>query len=259
VGTTKLTRKEILADDPIQEAMIRLVEFFRKNGLWIGIIAAALVVLGIGVYFGLNHLESRELEAQNQLAKGMDIFHAPISEEANDNSSEESSAPSFSSEEAKYQEAAKEFSAVASGWGHRKLSIIASYYLGLTQLKLGNEDEGIKNLESISANSTNRTLGFLAKKALAAHYLASGNYETAASLLDGIVKDPQCDLPKDDLNLNLARALAAQGKNDEAIIVLTEATSQYSTPGPFRQLMADELDKLQRATEMGTEPETTVP
>ena len=259
MGTTKLTRKEILADDPIQEAMVRLVEFFRKNSSLIGIVAAALVVLSVGAYFGLNYLENRELEAQKQLAKGIDLFHAPVSGESSDNSAEEATAPSFSTEEAKYQEAAKEFSAIASGWGHRKLSIIASYYLGLTQLKLGNDDDGIKNLESISANSTNRTIGFLAKKALGAHYYASGNYEKAASILDGIVKDPQCDLPKDDLNLNLARALAAQGKNDEAIIVLTEATSRYSTPGPFRQLMADELDRLQRATEMGTGPESAVP
>jgi hypothetical protein len=71
VGTTKLTRKEILSDDPIQEAMIHLVEFFRKNGKWIGIIAAGLLVLGFGAYVGLVYLDSNELQAQKQLAKGM--------------------------------------------------------------------------------------------------------------------------------------------------------------------------------------------
>jgi predicted negative regulator of RcsB-dependent stress response len=189
----------------------------------------------------------------------MDFYHAQISADATDDPYSEGSTPTFSSEEAKYQAAAKEFSSVASRRGHAKISIIARYYLGLTQLQIGKEKDALTNLESVSANSRNRTLGFLAKKAIAAHYFKSGNYSEAGGILESIIKDPQCDLPKDDLNLMLAKALAAQGKHDEAITILTEATSQGPGSGLIRQQLAEELDRLQRTakTELGREP--TIP
>ena len=259
MGTTKLTRKEILSDDPVQEAMIRLVEFFRKNGMWIVVAAAALVVLGIAAYAGLDYLDSRELQAQRQLAKGMDFYHAQVSADAPDDPYGAGPTPAFKSEEAKYQAAAKEFSSVASQRGHAKISIIARYYLGLTQLQIGEEKDAIRNLESVSGNSRNRTVGFLAKKALASYYFKSGNYGEAGKLLDSIIKDSQCDLPKDDLNLMLAKALAAQGKREEAIMILTEATSQGLATGILRQQMAEELEELQNTDIKKSEPESAVP
>jgi len=67
VGTTKLTRKEILAEDPVHEAMIRLIEFFQANGKKIGIAAAAAVLVAVGIYAGLLYLDYRLWQAQDQL------------------------------------------------------------------------------------------------------------------------------------------------------------------------------------------------
>ena len=52
MGTTKLTRKEILAEDPVHQAIIQLIEFFRVNGKKIAIGAAVIVLLAVGVYVG---------------------------------------------------------------------------------------------------------------------------------------------------------------------------------------------------------------
>jgi predicted negative regulator of RcsB-dependent stress response len=251
VGTTKLTRKEILAEDPVHEAIIRLLEFLRTNSKWIGMGLAALIVVGLGVFFGMSYLDARESEAQDQLSRGMEFFHAQISSDEGEEAGRDDSAPTFGSEKEKYEAAAKEFSSVASLRGHGKISIIARYYLGLTQLQLEQDKDAIENLKAVSANSRNRTLGFLAQKVLATHYLDSKNYPEAQQTLEGIIKDPQCDLPKGDLSLKLSRALVAQGKRDEAITVLTDATSEDMTSDPFRQKVAEELDRLQRAAQTG--------
>jgi len=275
VGTTKLTRKEILAEDPVQANIIRFIEFLRVNRKRIAIVAAALIVVGVGAFLGIRYLDAREAEAQSQLARGMEFLHAQISSEeapeagAPEAGAEETdkadSTPTFSSEKEKYQAAAKEFSSVAARRGHAKISIIARYYLGLAQIQLGQDKDAIGNLEAVGDNSRNRTLGFLAKKVLATHYLNSENYEEAGGILESMIGDPQCDLPKDELNLMLSRALVAQGKRDEAITVLTDANSQDPTSDPFRQKVVEELDRLQRAAEAGLaakpdiEPESARP
>lgn len=261
VGTTKLTRKEILAEDPIHETIIRSLDFLRVNSKWIGMAAAAVVIVGLGIYFGIRYLDAGEAEAQRQLARGIEIFHAQVSsDEAPEAGAEEpvnaDSTATFKSEKEKYQAAAKEFSSVASRRGSAKISIIARYYLGLTQLQLGQDEDAIKNLETVGGNSRNRTLGFLAKKVLATHYLDTENYQEAGKILESIIEDPQCDLPKDDLSLKLSRALLAQGKRDEAIAVLADANSQDPTSDPFRQKVAEELDRLQRAAQAGLAAKT---
>ena len=250
VGTTKLTRKEILAEDPVHEAIIHIIEFFRKNSKWIGIAVGVIAIAGFGIYLGMRYLDAREAEAQRQLAKGIEIFQAQVSSEKNEkeNPDSVSSTPTFGSEKEKYEAAAKEFSSVASRRGNAKISIIARYYLGLTQLELGQNKEAIASLESVANNSRNPMLGFLAQKVLAEQYLSSQNYKEAEKIFENLIKDPQYLLPKDELRLGLSRALVAQGKQDEAIAVLSESNSQESKQDPFGQQVVDELDRLQRST-----------
>jgi tetratricopeptide (TPR) repeat protein len=247
VGTNKLTRKEILAEDPVHEAMVRIVEFFQTHGQTIGIVVAAAAVLSIGIYGGLQYLENREMQAQERLGKGIDFFHAQIAADATNDPYSKGPVPVFKSDAAKFQAAAKEFSALASGYGFSKVSIVARYYLGLAQLQLGQKKEAAQNLESVAANSRNRTLGYLAQKILARNEASSGNHKRAREILDGMIKDPQCALPKEDLTIELSRVLVAQGKRDEAIKVLRDAISQGAAWSMLKQQVAAELDKLQKA------------
>jgi predicted negative regulator of RcsB-dependent stress response len=247
VGTTKLTRKEILAEDPVHEAMIQLIEFFQTNGKKIGILAVVAVLVGVGIYAGLQYLEYRQTQAQEYLGKGMIIFHAQVTPDASDDPYGKGLTPVFKSDKAKYQAAAREFSSVVSRFGYSKLSIVAQYYLGLSQLQLGQKKEAIQNLETVAGNSRDRTIGFLAKKVLATEYINSGNHRGARETLEGMIRDPQCDLPKEDLNIDLSRVLVAQGKRDEAIKVLREAGAQGPQFSLLKQRLMVELDKLQKA------------
>jgi predicted negative regulator of RcsB-dependent stress response len=247
VGTTKLTRKEILAEDPVHEAMIQLIEFFKSNGKKIGILAAVVILVGVGIYGGLQYLEYRQAQAQEQLGKGMSFFHAQVSPDAGSDPYAKGPTASFKNDAAKYQAAAKEFSSVVSGFGYSKLSVVARYYLGLSQLRLGQKKDAVQNLETVAGNSRNRTVGFLAKKVLATEYLNSGNYKGAREILEAMIRDPQCDLPKEDLSIDLSRALVGQGKRDEAIKILREAGTQGAQFSLMKQRMMMELDKLQKA------------
>jgi tetratricopeptide (TPR) repeat protein len=246
VGTTKLTRKEILAEDPVHEALMRIIDLFREQGKMIGIVAAAAVIIAIGVYGGLQYLDSREVQAQEKLAKGIDLFHAQIAPDATDDPYSKGPNPTFRDELAKYKAAAKEFSSIVDRYSFGKIPVVARYYLGICQLRIDQRKEAIQNLELVASNSKDRTLGYLAKEVLAENDANSGNYKGASEILYGMVKDPQCRLPKEELSIQLSKALDAQGKRDEAIKVLREASSQGPAFSMLKQQVTMELDKLQK-------------
>jgi predicted Zn-dependent protease len=254
VGTTKLTRKEITSEDPVHEVMVHIVEFVKARGREIGLAMGAVVILSLGIYGGLQYLDYREMQAQERLGKGLELFHALIAPDAPNNPYGNGPTPVFKSDAAKYQAAAKEFSALTSGYGYSKLSIVARYYLGLTQMRLGQKKEAIQNLETVANNSRNRIVGYIAKKDLARIDAAAGNYKRAREILDGMIKDPQCVLPKDDLSIELSHVLLAQGDRDGAVKILLNAGSKESSFGMMKQQIAAELDKLQKGQNTPVHP-----
>jgi len=247
VGTTKLTRKEIRSVDPVRETIVRLVGFFQVNSGKIGIAVIVIIALALGFWAFSRYMDSRAAAAGAMLGRGMVFFSATVSPEAEDDPFAKGDTPFFKSDEDKYQAAAKEFSAAAGSFGAGEAGKSAKYYLGLTQLRLGNNEEALKNLESVAFGSGSRTVAFLAKQALANHHADSGNAEGAEDLLRGMIKDPKCNLPKEELGMQLARILAAGGKTDEAIKVLREASESSQIFGSYNQLLLTEIEKLQAA------------
>jgi tetratricopeptide (TPR) repeat protein len=259
VGTTKLTRKEILSDDPVRENIIRLVGLFQANRAKIGIAVVVVIVLALGFWAWSGYLDSRADAAGATLGKGMAFFMASVSPDAGDDPFAKGDTPVFKSEEDKYQAAAKEFSAAMNSFGAGEAGRSARYYLGLTQLQIGQKEEAKKNLESVAFGSGGRTVGFLAKKALADYYADSGNIKGAEDLLRGMLKDAKCDLPKEDIGMQLAGILAAEGRKDEAIGVLREASETSPVFGVYNQQLLAEIEKLQKDVPVADAPGTMEP
>jgi predicted negative regulator of RcsB-dependent stress response len=251
VSTTKLTRKEILAEDPVHESMVRIIEALRTNGKMIAVIAAGVALAALGIYFGLDFLEKRDLQAQQQLARAMEFYNGRIDAAAPDDPYGKSVDPVFRNESAKYEAAAREFSTVISKYGSSKLGVIARYYLGMSQLQLDKKDEAVRSLESVSNNTKDRTVAYLAKKVLARTYIDSGNYKGGQALLEGMIKDPQCDLPREDMKVELSRALIGQGKRDDALKLLREARDEAGR-SMLQSMIVQELTRL----EAGSGPKT---
>jgi predicted negative regulator of RcsB-dependent stress response len=251
VGTTKLTRKEILAEDPIHAAIILIVDTFRSRGKTIAGAAGVAALLVAGVYFGLRYLDTREMSAQQDLALGVEFFHGSVDPSASDDPLAKGPVPRFKSDEAKYKAAMDSFNKVISTYGSSKLAVLARYYLGLSQLRLAQKDEAVRNLEQVRNNTRDRTVGYLAKQVLAAVYLDSGNPKEGISILEGMIKDPQCELPKEMLRLDLAKAYLASGNRAEAGKVLQQAKEE-SKPSMLNSMVVTELEQLEKSPATGT-------
>jgi len=242
VGTTKLTRKEILGDDPVYDAIVTSIEGVRTHAKVIGLTAAAVALVGLGIYLGIEMLDKRDTEAQRTLARAIDFYHGGVDSGALDDPYGKGPDPVFRSEDAKYQAAAKEFSALIDRYGSSKLAVVGRYYLGLCRLRLGQRVEAIKAFEIARDNTKDRTVAYLAKKVLAKCQVEAGNPKAAQEILEGMVRDPQCELPKEELKLELARALKAQGKSEEALRILREARAE-SGRSSLQGLIAQEISR----------------
>lgn len=244
MGTTKLTRKEISAD-PIHDALIRTVDFLRAHAGMLSLAGGAVLLALLGIYFGLRYLDARDISAQQELAKGMDYYHATVDPvNAKDDPNASGLGPVFRSEEAKFRAASSVFSALASRSGSSKTTVMARYYLGLCQKQLGQKNEAVATLEAVGNNTSDRTVGYLAKKALSSYYVESGDPQKGLDILQAMLKDPQCDLPREALLIDISRAYTAMGKRDEAVKTLEEAQAS-GAGGMLQSQVFQELSRLQ--------------
>ena len=246
MSTTKLTRKEISAD-PIHDALIQGIETVRSRAKLLGVIAAGMVVLALAIYFGLGYLDARDKASQQDLAKAMDFFHAQIDANAKGDPYAMGPMPTFANEKARYTAAAEAFAATASRYGSSKIGAMARYYLGLCQIQLGQKSEAMATLEAATKNTADRTVAYLAKKVLASYCVETGDAKRGQEILQGMLKDPQCDLPKEDLQVNLSRALMAQGKRSEALKVLQDA-QDAGGGGMLQSLVFQEMNRIQNSS-----------
>ncbi len=246
MGTTKLTRKEILGEDPIHDAIVYTIEIVRARGKEIALGAGAVILVGLGIYLALEYLERRDFEAQEILSRGIEFYHAQIDPNALDDPYGKGREPVFRTEEAQYQAASKEFSTVVSRFGSSRLAIISRYYLGLCHIRLGQKEEAVRTLEAVSNNTKDRSMGYLGKRVLAKLYPETGNNKGAQELLEALINDPQCEIPKEELKLQLARTYLAMGKREEAIKTLKQAREDAAR-STFHSLIVQELNRLEES------------
>jgi predicted negative regulator of RcsB-dependent stress response len=243
VGTTKLTRKEI-ASDPIHDALVGTVEALRARAKVISLSAAGVLAAAVLVFLGLSYLESRDRRAQQELAKGLDFYGAQVDAAAKSDPYASGPMPVFPSDEAKFRAASAVFEPLASRSGSSKIKVVARYYLGLCQKQLGQVKEATATLEAVGSSTAVRTVAYLARKTLAGIYAEAGQPQKGLDILQAMLKDPQCDLPKEEIQIGLARIYAAQGNRAEALKVLQQA--QEAGSGSMLQTMIfQELARLQ--------------
>jgi predicted negative regulator of RcsB-dependent stress response len=227
--------------------MIWIVDTFREQRKLIALAAASIILIAVGIYFGVSYYRSRESSAQVTFGRGMAFYHAAIDPEAPDDPYGKGPQPVFRNDTARYEAASKEFSDVLSLHRSSKLGVLAQYYLGLSQLRLGQPEEAVKNLEVVRNNTRDLTIGYLAKKLLAQQYLDQGNARGAREILEGMVQDPQCDLPAELLRVELANAHMVLGNEEDALKLLREMRDQGQT-GMFQSLVLERLGQLEAIT-----------
>jgi tetratricopeptide (TPR) repeat protein len=221
----------------------------------------ALVVLAIlvGIYF--TWISRTNAAAQAALAKAIETSEAAIS---NNPIPAGSTTKQFKTARERSQTAIPEFEAVANTYGGA-VGEKAKYFIAVNQLIL-ERAVGIQQLEGLTGR--NDEVGKLSKFALAQTRVEDGKLDEAATLYKELAGMSDPVVPKDTINLELAKIYEKQGKKQEAVDLLfstvktaSEAKDMEGKPvtlSPSAQAAKDKLKELdpEKAKEI---PEPTPP
>lgn len=230
-----------------------------KRNLLYGLGGIVLLAIIAGIYFAWSSRSNAA--AQTALGKAISTSEAVISSNPVPVGS---TTKQFKTAKERAQAAIPEFQAVIDQYGGT-VGQKAKYFIAVNQLVL-DRPTGVQQLEELAAK--NDEVGKLAKFALAQTRVDDGRLDDAAALYKELVDMPDAIVPKDSLNLDLAKIYEKQGKKQEAVDLLfniAKAASEAkdmegkSVPlSPAAQAAKDKLKELdpEKAKEI---PEPTPP
>jgi tetratricopeptide (TPR) repeat protein len=220
-----ILRKELKRDE-FRETVIHGAESMmtHQEGLY-RLLAAVLVVAILG--FGWMYYSNRQTgKAATGFDAGMKIFQANI------NPAGGSTVPgqvTYMFEDAKYQDALKQFRAVALGYPRTRPGQLAAYYAGLCQEQLKQDDEARKWLEGV-AKVHDFEISALARFELGQLYLRVGRGDDAVRIFQALIDKPASLVPKPLVMLTLADYYR-QKNPAEATKLYTQVKADYpNTP-----------------------------
>lgn len=231
----------------------------QKRNLLYGLGALVVLAIVVGIYFTWS--SRTNAAAQTALAKAIETSEAAITSNPVPAGS---TTKQFKTAKERSQAAIPEFEAVVNTYGGA-VGEKAKYFIAVNQLVL-DRPAGIQQLEGLVSKSDE--VGKLSKFALAQTRVDDGRLDDAAALYKELAGMSDPVVPKDSVNLELAKIYEKQGKKQEAVDILfplvktaSEAKDLEGKPvtlSPAAQAAKDKLKELdpEKAKEI---PEPTPP
>jgi predicted negative regulator of RcsB-dependent stress response len=196
----RITRKELKTDKFALEVE-HTVDFFeehRKEIIRYGIIAAALVVVVLGIRF---YMSQRQQERQQELAKAIQAQEAPVGPQSSPGQL------NFPNAAAKQNEVLKQFNEIIRKYPGSEEAAISYNYLGAVYADDGNLAEAEKRFQQVVEHG-DKNYASLAKLSLSQIYFAQGRAQQAEQLLREMINNPTLFVSKEQATLTLARGIA---------------------------------------------------
>lgn len=195
----KLTRKELKSDHFALEVQhgVEFVSGHSRQMLVYGGIAAAALVIGIGVYAYMQHAKA---EREDALSAAMQVVNAQVGPQQNEYTL------SYPTEAARKEAEVKAMADVASKYSGSEEGDVAQYMLGSLAANDGKLDDAEKKLKSVADNG-HANPASLAKLALAQVYAAQGKTADAEKTARDLIDHPTAMVSKEQATFTLAHIL----------------------------------------------------
>jgi hypothetical protein len=178
----RITRKELKTDKFALEVehTVTYFEEHRTEVLRYGAIAAAVVLLGVGIYFYRGHQQTIR---EQELAVAIQIQEASIG------GTNPGSVFTYPTLDEKEKAASKAFAEVATKYSGANEGLVATNYLGALAVNQGKLDQAEKRYKEV-ADSGNKQLASLAKYSLAQLYFVQNRGKEGEALLRDLMAHP---------------------------------------------------------------------
>jgi len=219
----RIQRQELKHDefvDTVDAALLWLEDNWR--GLLVTVLAVVLVGGSAGGYFWYSR--QQEERASAALTAALITFQAPV-QAGLPQLPGEGPEKVFTSEQAKFEAAKKEFEAIRTRFPRARSGQLAAYYVAICQNLLGDTDAARATLEEVS-RSRDPNVASQAKLTLAGHYQKLGRLPDAEKLYRELADTPTVLVPRATALLELA-ALKAASDPAEARRLYDEIKREY--------------------------------
>ena len=227
----KRSERHQLKQDEFVSSMSEFTEWVVENRRQV--INATLVVVGAGLLLGgLYTYRNRQAQtADIALAGAMQQFRAPVVREA----TEDRPAISHATETERFETSIALFRDVATNYGGYEAARKASYYVGVCEVGLENDDAAIAAFESVR-QSDGDLLYYLATQALAGVKAEAGDLAGAEALYLAIVEDASAPIPRDHLIYELGRMFERAGNVEAARKYYTRFEREHADSQLIREV-----------------------
>lgn len=206
--TMKAKERHEIKTDPFLDTMLKIQEYITDNGKTIGLGLVAILVVLIGWILVGNFLNAAEDKAStelNLLLSDFTIFQ---------NTTEVNEKLTTKLEEG--------FQGVIANHGSTSSANIARYYLGLMELKKGNQEKALSSFEEVR-NSSNVTFASMAASNSGNIYLEKGDYAKAAETFKTIADKGKGNLPQAFFAYKAGQAFEKAGDKNNALLYYNKA------------------------------------
>ncbi len=220
----RLTRKEIKRDE-VLETVGSVIDFTREHARSLLLGVVALVVAALAAAGALAWMRHQEVEAQELLARALQVLEAPI--DAEGARPEDRNRPSFASEAARAARTEELLQEVVESFARTEAAEIAGVYLGFQAARGGDLDLARDHWERFLKRSGDHLLGAEVRLNLMALDRAQGRGAELATELRGMLESAEAPLPQEVILQQLAITLEELGRLAEAREVYSRLAEEH--------------------------------
>ena len=214
VVSTNEPKERVQYQDAFQSTLTRKVDDVSKNfegkgkTMLYAVSAAAVLLVLVGIFYLWNR--NSNAKAQAALGRAIQTSQAFVTDSPLPAGT---TIKTFKTEKERAEASVAEFQAVADKFGG-DVAQKAKYFAAVNKLSL---DRAAATTELENLSKTSDEIGTLAKFALAQVKASDGKTDEAVALDEQLAAGDGSVVPKDTVNLELAKLFEKQGKKDEAV------------------------------------------
>lgn len=230
----KTSERHHLKDNELAMAVGSVQAWFEQNRTAVLGIAAAVVLIGVGLIGYTTWRDSVNNKAAALLAEAMVVEEAQVQPPAppagttNDPTNPGGQLPgTYPTLQAKLETALPKFLAAADAYPATKAGQTARLHAADTLAQLGRRDEAIAQYDQL-VGSSDPLVARAARLGKASVQLVAGQFDPAIATLKELAEQKDGPLPTEAMLMELARAYRLAGKNDDARKTLTQIVEQHA-------------------------------
>lgn len=226
----KSTERHKLKENAVATSVARASTAIDTRGRDIAMVVGGVLVVLVLAGGYMLWKQSKDGKANTALASALAVYEAPVVAPTAPTPGSPMPMPqsgTFQTERAKLEAALPKFVEAAEGFPGSDAGITAEYHAAGILASLGRYPEAEQRYQRVVDGAGSRIYGRTARLGLASAQVAQGNFDPAIAIYTELSRDANSTIPVDGVLMQMGRAYAKAGRNEEAARAFTRIVDEF--------------------------------